>query len=241
MKINGLVRLWFYLAFSISVLLSKSGLIWIVYFGLWCGLLFFNRSTVRSIWWRLRPYLIFLPLMVILYTIFSLFLTTNNLTDILIQGGFALVKMLLMIAIMGIYFENSESGEIFNALRSLWQKSKLPWRWVEDFFMFLELTLRFFPAFQRDWEHLHQSRQALGLSGSLKRLAIIKQTAAYLPGLLLQSLRQADNTALSIKLRGYGNRIPRGIVFPVKFSGWDALVFLIVTLFFYWGNFVAQV
>ncbi|MCK5329806.1 MAG: hypothetical protein KAK01_00225 [Candidatus Marinimicrobia bacterium] len=241
MKINGLVRLWFYLAFSISVLLSKSGLIWIVYLGLWCSLLIFNRSAMRSIWWRLRPYLIFLPLMVILYTIFSLFLTTNNLTDILMQGGFALVKMLLMIAIMGIYFENSESGEIFNALRSLWQKSKLPWRWVEDFFMFLELTLRFFPAFQRDWEHLHQSRQALGLSASHKRLAIIKQTATYLPGLLLQSLRQADNTALSIKLRGYGNRIPRGIVFPVKFTNWDALVFLIVTLFFYWGNFVAQV
>jgi len=241
MKVNSLVKLWFYLASSISVLLTTSGISWLYYFGLWCCLIMINRLVLGSIWRRLYPYLLFLPVMVLLYIIFSLILTKDTFVEIIYQGGFALAKLLLMIAIMGLYFEKSVSGEILAAIRSLWRKSNLSWRWVEDFFVFLELTLRFFPAFQRDWEHLHQSRQALGLTRSNNRLVFIRQTAAYLPGLLLQSLRQADDIALSIKLRGYGNKIPRGIIFPVEFTGLDAVFFLVISLLFYWSNFIVQI
>lgn len=241
MKVNSLVKLWFYLAFSISVLLATSGISWLCYFGLWCCLILINQSVLGSIWRRLYPFLLFLPVMVILYIIFSLLLTKETLIEIIYQGGFALVKLLLMIAIMGLYFEKSVSGELLIAIRSLWRKSNLSWRWVEDFFMFLELTLRFFPAFQRDMEHLHQSRQALGLTQSGNKLVLIQQTAAYLPGLILHNLRQADDIALGIKLRGYGNKIPRGLIFPVKFTRLDGLFFMIITLLFYWSNFIVQI
>ncbi|MFH1853516.1 MAG: energy-coupling factor transporter transmembrane component T [Candidatus Neomarinimicrobiota bacterium] len=239
MKINCLVRLWFYLALAISILLVTAIEIWAFFFLIWIFLVLWSRNSLSRTMYSLRPYLIFLPVMVILYVGFSLLMTSEGLGTILYQGGFAFIKLLLMIAVMSLYFATAESGQILDALRSIWIGTGLKWRRIDDFFIYLELTLRFFPTFQRDWEQLLESRQALGLAPTGRRWDAVRQSAADLPNLLFQSLRRADETALSIQMRGYGTVTPRGLANPVPFRLRDGVLFLAVTGLFVWGNFGA--
>ena len=103
---------------------------------------------------------------------------------------------------------------------------------VEDIFMFLELTLRFYPTFQREWQTVTRSKKALGLSSSICRWEQIKSVANDLPGMILQSYRKAGNTATIMQQRGYGNQIPRGVANPILFKMSDMML-LIIILFGY--------
>ncbi len=237
MKVNILVRLWFYLTLAISVLMVPSPAVWTGYLAVAAVLLYLNRGNAAQLGRRLKPYLFFLPVMIILYTGFSLLLTADNLVTIVNQGLFAFIKLVLMITIMNIYFLRSSDGEILCALRSLWRKTGLSWRFMEDLFLYLELTLRFFPTFQHDWEQLRESRQALGLNHSGKRLGTIKQAATDLPSLLLRNLSRADEIAHSVVMRGYGQTIPRGVAHPVVYTIVDLLLFLTIAIIFYLLNF----
>jgi energy-coupling factor transporter transmembrane protein EcfT len=96
--------------------------------------------------------------------------------------------------------------------------------------MFLELTLRFYPTFQREWQTINRSKKALGLTSSLIRWGQIKSAVNDLPGMILQSYRKAENTAAIMLQRGYGNQIPRGVANPILFKISD-LILLIIILF----------
>ncbi len=241
MNINCLVKFWFFLAFAISVLLTDSIAHWAVLFAFYLVIILSYPRVIPPLWIKLKPYLIYLPFMVILYIGFSLLMTTDSFAIIFRQGGFAFIKLFLMIAIMSVYFQISNSESIIKALRSLWVKTGLKWRFVDDFFIYLELTLRFFPTFQRDWDFLRQSRRSLGLLPAGGRLSEIRQTASDLPGLLFQSLRRADEIALSIRLRGYGTVLPRGVADPLEFNTIDGITMFFVTVLFCWSNFVIAI
>ena len=239
MGTNCIVKFWFFLSFAISVLLADNSTTLIVYTLILTTLLAFSFRHVKPVIIRLKPFIFFLPIMIVLYVVFSIILTAMDFYQIMAEGCFALSKLLVMVAVMSLYFEISKTDDILIAVRSLWSKTKLPWRWAEDSLIFLELTLRFFPTFQRDWEHLRRARTALGLNQTAGRVAQIKQIANDFPALIFLSLRRADETALSIYLRGYGKKIPRGIVNPIPFTVIDGIAFVGVALIFYWVNFNA--
>jgi energy-coupling factor transporter transmembrane protein EcfT len=131
---------------------------------------------------------------------------------------------------MAFYIEILKKQNIVLSIRSIWSKLNLKWKWVEDIFMFLELTLRFYPTFQREWQTINRSKKALGLTSSLNRWGQIKSVVNDLPGMILQSYRKAENTALIMQQRGYGNQIPRGVANPILFKISD-LILLIIILF----------
>ncbi len=239
MQINALVRLWFYLVLAVSLLLSSSWLGWSLFLVITIFLICLNRTKIGELGHRLLPYFYFLPVMVILYTCFSVLLTSDDLSVILLQGLFGFAKLILTITVMTIYFLRTSEGDILYALRSLAHKTGRSWRFVEDFFLFLELTLRFFPAFQRDWDQLREARQALGITASQKRWDIIRSTAADLPALLLRNIGRADEIAHTVVLRGYGQQIPRGITYPVRYTYIDLVEFLTITIVAYLVNFHA--
>lgn len=194
----------------------------------------------RPVFKRLRPFVLFMMLMTAVYILFSVLFTAINFQLILIRGSFALAKLVLMVAVMSLYFEISRTGAVIDALRTIWHKTGRSWQWVDDAFLFLELTLRFFPGFQRDWERVSQARRGLGLTGNFSRWATIRQLVHDLPAQLTRSLQMADDTALSMQLRGYGRVTPRGVAFPVPFTWTDGLLGILVSAaFILWIIYVA--
>ena len=183
---------------------------------------------------RLKPIIYYFPIMIILYFIFSLFLTDNTLGIILNEAIFGCLKLFLMVGAMMFFFESTQSQDIVIIARSVWVRLNKPWQWVEDFFLFLGMTLRFYPTFQSNWQLLRNTRKSLGLEEDLSYLGQVKIAAKEMPGLLIYQLQRADDIAMAMKLRGYGKQFPRGVTYPI-ISKAVHLIQIILISFVYWA------
>ena len=183
---------------------------------------------------RLKPIIYYFPIMIILYFIFSLFLTDNTLGIILNEAIFGCLKLFLMVGAMMFFFESTQSQDIVIIARSIWVRLNKPWKWVEDFFLFLGMTLRFYPTFQSNWQLLRNTRKSLGLEEDLSYLGQVKIAAKEMPGLLIYQLQRADDIAMAMKLRGYGKQFPRGVTYPI-ISKAVHLIQIILISFVYWA------
>ncbi len=182
----------------------------------------------------MKPFILYFPFMLILYIVFSLFLTDNPMSVILNEAVFGFMKLILMVGAMTFFIESTPSQDIVVLARSIWVKAGKPWIWVENFFLFLGMTLRFYPTFQSNWQSIRNSRKALGLESDLSHWARVKTAAKEMPGLLIHQLRRADDVATAMKLRGYGKQFPRGVTHPIPFHG-DHVFQIAVITFIYWG------
>jgi len=228
-----LVNLWFFLGYSFSLLLSTT------YFGLGIYLLIFlviiwlNKKYFIQVLQGLKPIVYYLPIMIILYFIFSLFLTDNTLGIILNEAIFGCLKLFLMVGAMMFFFESIQNQDIVIIARSIWVRLNKPWKWVEDFFLFLGMTLRFYPTFQSNWQLLRNTRKSLGLEADLSYLGQVKTAAKEMPGLLIHQLRRADDIAMAMKLRGYGKQFPRGVTYPTIFNAVHLIQIILISSI-YW-------
>ena len=228
-----LVNLWFFLGYSFSLLLSTT------YFGLGIYLLIFlviiwlNKKYFIQVLQGLKPIVYYLPIMIILYFIFSLFLTDNTLGIILNEAIFGCLKLFLMVGAMMFFFESIQNQDIVIIARSIWVRLNKPWKWVEHFFLFLGMTLRFYPTFQSNWQLLRNTRKSLGLEADLSYLGQVKIAAKGMPGLLIHQLRRADDIAMAMKLRGYGKQFPRGVTYPTIFNAVHLIQIILISSI-YW-------
>lgn len=230
--VNPIVTSFFYLGFAFSTILSKTWNGLMNYYILCIILIILNITHFKSVFKQVKPFFLFFPIMIIIYLFISFIFTSSTWMAIINDAGIATSKLLLLVIVMAFYLEIMRKQNIVLSIRSIWVKMNLKWRRVEDIFMFLELTLRFYPTFQREWQTITRSKKALGLTSSVSRWEQIKSVANDLPGMILQSYRKAGNTATIMKQRGYGNQIPRGVATPILFKMSDMML-LIIILFGY--------
>ena len=230
---NPIVSFLFYFGLAISIILSKTWTGLGVYYFMSIMLLLLNIRNIKSIIKQVRPFILFLPIFILFYIFISLIFTQSALNQIFNEAGLAISKLLLLVFMMSMYLEISKNHDIILALRSIWSKSNLKWSWIDDLFMFLELTLRFYPTFQQEWQSINRSKIALGIASSIKKWEKVKSTANDLPGIIIQSYLKAENTANVMKQRGYGKVIPRGVAHPISFRILDMVLILILI-----GSFV---
>lgn len=231
--VNPIVSFLFYFGLAISIILNKT---WIgvgAYYSIFMILLLLNIGNIKSIIKQVKPFILFLPIFIFVYIFISLIFTQSSLNIILNEAGFAISKLLLLVFVMSMYLEISKNHDIVLALRSIWSKLKLQWKWIDDLFMFLELTLRFYPTFQQEWQSINRSKIALGLARKGKKWEKVKSTANDLPGIIIQSYLKAENTANVMRQRGYGKIIPRGVAMPIPFRVLDMVLIIILI-----GSFV---
>lgn len=228
-----LVILWFFLAFSSSLLFAETYFSWLYHIIIFFTLASYNYKISHIIIFKIKSYVYYFPAMLFLYILFSLFLTDNSLQIIIYEAIYAFFRLILMVSTMMYFFEITPNKDIVNLLRSIWVKSNLQWKWVENFFLFISLTLRFYPTFQSNWTSVKNSHKSLGLELNISSFGKIKKTAKEMPGLLIYELKRANDISLSMKLRGYGKQFPRGITYPIPFNWTDGLMILIITISFY--------
>jgi energy-coupling factor transporter transmembrane protein EcfT len=226
--INPIVTSIFYLGLALSTILSKTWYGLSIFTILSIILILLNITYIKSVFKQVKPFLLFLPVMMIIYLIISFVFTNTTWTVILTEAGFAMSKLLLLVIVMSLYLEISKKHNLILSIRSIWSKLNLEWRKVDDMFMFLELTLRFYPTFQREWQTINRSKKALGIITDESKWNRVKSVTNDLPGMILQSYRKAENTALIMQQRGYGKQIPRGVANPILFKVNDLLLIVII-------------
>jgi len=227
-----LVNLWFFLGFSLSLLMAVSYQGWGIHFLVFSLIALVNKSHFTTVIPRMKPFVFYFPIMLFIYVLFSLLLTDNSIIVILDEAFFGFLKLLLMVAAMTFFIETTPSQNIVVLARSVWVKMGKSWKWVDDFFLFLGMTLRFYPTFQSNWQSIRNSRKALGLENDLSQWAQVKIAAKEMPGMLIHQLRRADDVAMAMILRGYGKQIPRGVTYPISFKINHILQITIVASFF---------
>ena len=236
MNIHPLVRFIFFLTFSFSVLFADTLNLWAIYFGIFVVTTGFDRTVILAVFSRIKPFIQFFPIMLVIYLAMSIFFTDATIYQAMVEVGFAFLRIVLMISIMSLYFESVGSPNFLLALRSLWFQTGLKWNWMENFFLFLDMTLRFYPSLQRDWITLSQSRESLGFNQNNKRWDKIKLAAQDLPILLVVNLRKSQDIALAMQLRGFGESLPRCVYNATYFTTWHLLQFAGVIICFYLIN-----
>ncbi len=236
MNIHPLVRFIFFLTFSFSVLFADTLTLWAIYFGIFVVTTGFDRTVILAVLSRIKPFIQFFPIMLVIYLAVSIFFTDATIYQAMVEVGFAFLRIVLMISIMGIYFESVGSPNFLLAFRSIWFQTGLKWNWMENFFLFLDMTLRFYPSLQRDWITLSQSRESLGFNQNNNRWDKITLAAQDLPILLVVNLRKSQDIALAMQLRGFGESFPRCVYNATYFTTWHLLQFAGVVICFYLIN-----
>ena len=239
MNIHPLVLFIFFLAFSFSVLFADTLNLLAIYFGIFLILTGFDRILIRAVFSRIKPFILYFPFMLILYLGVSVSFTNATIYQAMFEVGFAFLRIALMISIMSLYFESVDSQNFLLVLRSIWFQTGLKWNWMENFFLFLEMTLRFYPSLQRDWITVGQSRQSLGFNQKNNLWSEIRQAAKDLPVLLVINLRKSEDIASAMQLRGFGKSLPRCVYNATNFTTWHLLQFAGVVICFYLINFHA--
>ena len=240
MHIHPLVQFIFFLAFSFSVLLADTLILWVIYFGIFVVTTGFDRTVILAVFYRVKPFILYFPFMLVLYLAVSVLFTDATIYQAMFEVGFAFLRIVLMISIMSLYFESVGSPNFLLALRSLWFQTGLKWNWMENFFLFLDMTLRFYPSLQRDWIMLSQSRESLGFNQNNNRWDKIKLATQDLPILLVVNLRKSQDIALAMQLRGFGESVPRCVYNATCFTTWHLLQFAAVVICFYLINLNAS-
>ncbi len=240
MYMHPLVRFIFFLAFSFSVLFADTLNIWAIYFGIFVVTTRFDWTVILAIFSRIKPFILFFPYMLVFYLAVTVFYTDTTIYQAMVEVGFAFLRIVLMIGIMSLYFESVGSPNFLPAIRSIWFQTGLKWNWMENFFLFLDMTLRFYPSLQRDWIMLSQSRESLGFNQNNNRWGKIKLAAQDLPILLVVNLRKSQDIALAMQLRGFGESSPRCVYNATYFTTWDLLQFAGVVISFYLINLHAS-
>ena len=236
MNIHPLVRFIFFLAFSFSVLFADTLTLWAIYFGIFVVTTGFDRTVILAVFSRIKPFILFFPFMLVCYLAVSVFFTDATIYQAMVEVGFAFLRIVLMISIMSLYFGSVGSPNFLLELRSIWFQTGLKWNWMENFFLFLDMTLRFYPSLQRDWITLSQSRESLGFNQNNNRWDKIKLATQDLPILMVVNLRKSQDIALAMQLRGFGESLPRCVYNATYFTTWHLLQFAGVVIFFYLIN-----
>ncbi len=230
--VNPIVTAIFYLGYAISTILANTWNGLILYCILTAILIIMNVRYIKAVIKQVKPFLLFFPIMILIYLFISFVFTSSTWNAIINEAGFAISKLLLLVIVMAFYIEISKEQNLILSVRTIWSKFNLSWKWVEDLFIFLELTLRFYPTFQREWQTINRSKIALGLTHSTSKWDQIKSITNDLPGMILQSYRKAENTAIVMQQRGYGNQIPRGVAKPIPFKRGDIFLTLFLLIGF---------
>ena len=213
-----IVNLYFFLSISLVLVFSNSFYSIFPFLLLLLVLCLNDNETAMKAVIKFLPSLYFLPFMLIVFVIMSSFFTQMKLYDSLELAVLAFLKLSMIIILMNFYLVTSSTEQLIISLRSIWLKTKLKWKWVDDYFLFLSLVLRLYPTFQTYWINNKNSQEAIGIKFNKSYFGKLIDISKELPGMLVYQLNRSDDIALAMKLRGYGQHHPRNVIYPIKFS-----------------------
>ena len=227
---NPITRLFIYILFSISILISKSVNTLLINLGIVFLIFIFKRSLLHLFWERIKSYLIYLPLSGLLFFIISTQISSKSISIISIDILMATIRLLAMISLMTFYIIETKSQNILIAIRSIWFSSGLNIYWIDKLILFFELTIRFFPSIHENWNQTEKSQKALSIKKRKSLKDKVFYTAKFIPDFILLNLKKTDIIIENMSMRGFGTEKRRSIYPYLKFKVIDIFLCLIVLI-----------
>ena len=233
MPLNPLVQLILFASLAVSILLSPNFNYLHLHSIFFIFLSFVFKIEFIVFWKKIIKILYFFPFIIFFYFLFTILMTNYNLIEIFEKIVIGFYRLLLIISFTAIYFENSKKENLITIIRSFFYRIKFHSRFFEDIILFLSLSFRFYPEFQKNWELVEKGDDYLGIKTNKSYLAKVIKISKIFPRILLFQLDRSAEIAKVIKLRGYGNIIPRGITDPIDISFFHCFQSVFIILFFY--------
>ena len=218
------------MAFSVSVLLSMEIGILTLHILIAISLLIFKRDQWSEWKNRTRPFWKYFPLTGLIFFVISFLVSDRSISTIIMDVTLATLRLIVMVSVMTIYTIKSSSQDVITAFRSIWFKMNLNYRWAEDLLLFFDMTVRFFPTFKEEWRQLERSQKALSISISESFLKKVIQVAQFVPDFIILNLNKSESITRVMKMRGYGESIPRSVFPFIKFTFFDLTLVLLIPI-----------
>ena len=227
---NPLTRLFLYLFFSFSILLSNDALLLCLHIMAVLLLIFYKKHHWEE--WKIytRPFWIYFPLTGVLFLFISFIVSSRPGPVILLDVFFATIRLCGLVSIMTLYLVESRSQDILLALRSLWYKSKIRFQWFDKLLLFFEMSIRFFPSVQEQWRNIERSQKALSIyisKSNLKKVILISHS---IPDFILLNLEKTETITQGMVMRGYGGHFPRRVYPYIQFKSIDFVWWISITI-----------
>lgn len=239
-RVNPITLLILWIAYLVLVFRAASPLSFLWLAGGLAVLPLSKKGSWRPVLVRMLPYLVFLPILIAGYLILTLLLTSDPVVETLLAAVPSGLRVFLLMAATAVFIEWTSSGDLLDALRTLWYRSRIRWRHMDDFFLLIYIALRFFPILKEEITGFMDADRALGLPERRGKLAQVRRWTVSLPGVIASCLNRADNLGMAMEIRGYGRILPRGIASPFSFSHADLYVLSGLVLFIAGFVFLAQ-
>ena len=227
---NPLTRLFLYLLFSFSTLLSNDALLLCLHIMAVLILLFYKKHHWEKLKIYTRPFWIYFPLTGVLFLSISFIVSSRPGPVILLDVFFATIRLCGLVSIMTLYLVESRSQDILLALRSLWYKSKINFQWFDKLLLFFEMSIRFFPSLQEQWRNIERSQKALSIYISKSNLKKVSLISHSIPDFILLNLEKTETITQGMVMRGYGGPFPRSVYPYIQFKSIDFVWVISITI-----------
>ena len=191
----------------------------------------FTQLPIRVIARRVKPFLYFMPVMLILYLPLAVVLSGTGIEEQLRLLALPISRIFLMLSAMTIFLEFTSTAAVLDVVRTIWFKAEGKWRWVENSFQMLYLVFRFFPMFRDEFSTRQTLDKALCFNDTSGRFFNIFTLAHHLPAVVSNIFHRAENLGMSMTIRGFGTKVPRGVAQPRSFGFSDLAAAGICILF----------
>jgi len=227
---NPLTRLFLYLLFSFSTLLSNDALLLCLHIMAVLILIFYKKHHWEK--WKIytRPFWIYFPLTGVLFLFISFIVSSRPGLVILLDVFFATIRLCGLVSIMTLYLVESRTQDILLALRSLWYKSKIKFQWFDKLLLFFEMSIRFFPSVQEQWRNIERSQKALSINIPRSHLKKVIQISHSIPDFILLNLEKTETITQGMVMRGYGEQSPRSVYPYIQFKSIDFVWWISITI-----------
>ena len=225
---NPITRLFIYILFSFSILISQGVNILLINLSIVSLIFVFKRSLLHLFWERIKSYLIYLPLSGLLFLIISIQISSKSISIITVDIFLATIRLLAMISLMTFYVIEAKSQNMLIAIRSIWFSSGLNIYWIDKFILFFEMTIRFFPSIHENWIQTEKSQKALSIKKRNSLKDKVFYAAKFIPDFIILNLKKTDVIIENMSMRGLGTEKRRSIYPYLKFKAIDFFLCLIV-------------
>ncbi len=231
MKLNPLVNFFLFLSLSISTLFSDnlfylnihSIVLLAIVFSFKINIYFLLKSLFKTSYYFFTIFLFYLA--------FSFLLSNIELELIIVKIVLGIYKIVVSILFMKIFILSVEKESFVKLIRSVYLKSRLKLRFLDDIILFVALSLRFYPELQNRWKSFEKGRIYIGINnynGSL--ISRLKLYSDMFVRILSLQYKKSLLISNNIKLRGYGNCHPRGIINPIKINFYDLIISIMIPI-----------
>ena len=231
MKLNPLVNFFLFLSLSISTLFSENVFYLNIHSIILLALVLSFKININFLLRSLSKTSYYLFTIFLFYLAFS-FLLSDIRPELIIESILlGIYKIVLSILFMKIFILSVRNESFVKLIRSVFLKSRLNIRILDDIILFITLSLRFYPELQNRWKSFERGHIYLGINNNNgSPILRLKLYSDMFIRILSMQYKKSLLISNNIKSRGYGICHPRGIIDPIKINFYDLIISILIPI-----------